>query len=89
MANGYKSGLSLDRIDNDKGYCPENCRWASAKTQANNRRTNVFYEYNGNVHTLSEWADIVGIKRVTLENRIRLGWNIEAVLTTPVRRKGG
>jgi len=85
MTNGYDANLTIDRIDGTKGYSAENCRWASAKQQANNTKSNTLITYNGETHTLSEWADILGIKARTLRNRItELGWNNEKALTTPI-----
>ena len=83
--NGYAENLTLDRIENNKGYCPSNCRWVDRKVQANNTRNCVFYTYNGEVHTLAEWADIVKIPKTTLWNRLKMyGWELEKALPTPV-----
>lgn len=87
--HGYKEDsvqaeCSIDRIDVDGNYCPENCRWVDSFAQANNTRRNIFYEFNGERHTLTEWSRIVGIKSGTLYNRINsLGWSIEDALTLP------
>ena len=59
-SNGYEKGLSLDRIDNDKGYSPTNCRWTDCKTQNNNQRTNYRITVNGETHTMAEWGDLMG-----------------------------
>ena len=87
IANGYEKGLTIDRIDNEKGYCPENCRWVSQKTQANNRRNNTVITYLGESKTISEWADVFHIKSGTLTQRIRKGWPIEKALTMPVKSR--
>lgn len=56
LENGYDENLTLDRIDNNGNYEPSNCRWVDRKTQANNRRTNVILEYNGEKDTMANWS---------------------------------
>lgn len=87
MENGYSDGLTIDRIDPNGNYCPENCRWATIKEQSNNRRNNRFLTAFGETHTVSEWSDISGIGRRVIETRIDdLHWNTEKALTVPVRK---
>lgn len=78
--NGYEEGLQLDRIDNNGNYCPENCRWVTRKVNCNNTRKNVSLEYNGETHTLSEWADILCINRSTIFSRHRAGKPVDEIL---------
>lgn len=89
LANGYQDDLSIDRIDNDNGYCPENCRWTDCKTQANNRSSNVVIGYNGKFQNIECWSIETGIAYATIWYRIKHGWSVEDALTTPVGMKRG
>lgn len=70
MTNGYSRGLTIDRIDNNGNYSPDNCRWADMITQANNRRSCRYITYAGNTHTIAEWARLFNISYFTLWGRI-------------------
>ena len=89
LNNGYKDGLTLDRIDNKKGYSPNNCRWVTIKMQENNRSNNRRLFYKGEYKTVSEWAEYLGFNTQTLFTRLQRGWSIERALTTPIKVKGG
>ena len=83
--NGYKEGLTIDRIDNNKGYSPDNCRWTTWKVQTVNRRNTRWILFNGEKKTLKEWSEALNISYQILADRIyRYGWSIERALTTPV-----
>ena len=85
MNNGYKQGLTIDRIDVNGNYCPENCRWVNRRIQANNMRVNKLITYNGETDTLANWARRLNIKYGTLEGRLKgYGWPVEKAFTTPV-----
>ncbi len=81
-------GKSLDRIDTNKGYSPENCRWASGRTQQNNRRNNTKIAHAGRTQTISQWASEAGISYKNLHNRVGLGWTMAKALSEPVRYCG-
>ena len=81
ISNGYKETLTLDRIDNNKGYCPSNCRWITPKEQSNNRRNNVYYTFNGETKTSKQWCELYNISQTTLSDRLKRGWTLEQALT--------
>ena len=87
MNNGYADNLSLDRIDVNGNYSPQNCRWATAKQQSNNKRTNRMVESGGIVHTVTEWSEILGINKSTIRGRLDRGWSNDEILL-PVFEKG-
>lgn len=90
LDNGYTNILTLDRINNDKGYCPNNCRWASYIEQNRNKRNNRRYKCWGIEKTIRGWTedDRCLVSFSTLKNRLRYDWNIEDALTLP-KNPGG
>lgn len=74
MNNGYEQGLQIDRIDNNKGYEPNNCRWVDVKTQTNNTRRNVLITYNGKTQSMAQWADELNLSYNTIIFRHRKGY---------------
>ena len=88
LENGYSDELTLDRIDNDKGYSPENCRWATHEEQCNHQRTNRNITCNGETHTLMQWSRITGLSYVTISDRLEKGMSVyEALFTTSTTKK--
>lgn len=86
---GYKKGLTIERIDVNGNYCPENCKWATTLEQSYNRRDNVWIEYDGETKTLCQWADCFGIRRSTLCHRLYAQHlTINEALNKPVRKQG-
>lgn len=87
MSNGYQAHLQIDRIDNDKGYSKENCRWATRLEQAQSRSNTIAITFNGKTMSMKQWAKHIGITYGTLVERIRvLNWPIEKALTEPPRQ---
>ena len=84
--SGYADNLTIDRIDGNKGYSPDNCRWVTRKEQSNNIKTNRRFEARGEIHTVREWAEITGINPNTITKRLNLGWIGDKVLDPPDRR---
>ncbi len=93
-ANGYKedrlpSGrnkYTIDRIDVNGNYEPNNCRWVEWETQNNNMRNNHFLTYNGETLTLAQWSKKVGLKSRCIKGRLSRGWSVERSLTEPLKQ---
>lgn len=82
----------LERIDNDKGYKPGNCKWATCSEQSNNRRSNRFITFAGKRLTLAQWSYQLGGSRHLIKDRLTRGWPLKKALTTPLdktKRHGG
>lgn len=83
LDNGYSADLTIDRINGAGDYEPTNCRWATRKVQANNKRTNHLIEIDGEKRTIAEWSEISGVKSVTICYRINKGWPAKDAVFKP------
>jgi len=86
MDNGYQENLTIDRIDNNGNYNPDNCRWIIHKEQCRNQSSNVNITYNGETHCIAEWAEILNIKSSFIYNRIHKNWSIEKIFAILVKK---
>ena len=84
-SHGYADNLTLDRIDYNGNYCPENCRWVDWDVQQNNRSSNRPITYNGVTKNIKQWAREYGINRTTLSDRLERGWSVHDALNTPAK----
>jgi hypothetical protein len=74
---------TIERKDNDAGYCKANCVWATRQEQAENRRSNNYLEHDGRRRTITEWSRVVGIPEPTISLRLKRGWSVADALTRP------
>ena len=88
LANGYRDGLSIDRIDVNASYSPENCRWADRITQANNTTKNRHITYKGETKTLADWERTLGLYAGCISARLARGWSEEKAVTVPQAKHG-
>ena len=86
LQNGYADNLTLDRINNDGSYTPDNCRWVTNIEQQRNKCDNHFITYRGQTKTVVEWAEAIGISSSTIIRRLRRGWSVAQALEQPSMR---
>ena len=84
MTAGYKEGLTIDRIDDDGNYSPDNCRWITIQEQQQNKRNVRKITLYNETHTITEWSKISGICRGTISDRLLKGWNEEDAIFKPL-----
>lgn len=87
MAHGYRDDLTIDRINNDGDYCPENCRWTNMTVQQNNRRTNHLVEYDGEMYSIADLARKFGLEYKYTYSCISNGFSIEDIISGNVSRR--
>lgn len=83
--NGYNDTLTIDRIDVNKDYKPNNCKWSTRQEQSYNKTTTHYFEYKNEKKSVAEWSEITGIKYTTLLYRIKHNWDKDKVIEERVR----
>lgn len=88
LENGYQDNLTIDRIDVNGNYEPNNCRWVDMKTQNRNKENSILIKYNGQEKTLSEWCELLNLPRQTIRHRIyKMNMDIDEAFTIPIKGK--
>lgn len=88
MGERPSGGFSLERRDNNKGYEPDNCRWANRSEQGRNKRNNVLLTFDGRTQPLSTWCEELSLPYFTTRRRLGLGWSVERAFTEPTHDRG-
>lgn len=88
VGSGYDDTMTLERIDVNGDYCPENCKWIKAEEQQKNKRNTIRVEENGETLCLKDWCDMHGMNYRTVHSRIKRGWDMERALNTPTLGRG-
>ena len=86
LNNGYADNLTIDRIDVNKGYSPDNCRWATSKEQQNNLRNNVIITYKGKTQTLAQWCEELNVDYHLVHHRLQRNWTVEKAFETKANK---
>lgn len=79
LENGYSDDLTIERIDNDKGYSPDNCTWITKEMQYKNKRQNIMITYNGKTLCAEDWSKATGIPATTIRWRYKHGWDVDRI----------
>ena len=83
--NAKRQQCTIDRIDTNGNYCPENCRWVDAKVQSNNRRSNKLIDIDGRTRTLKQWAEELNLNYQLVCKRLAAGWDVDKAFYQPAR----
>ena len=84
--NGYTDNLTIERVNVDGDYCPDNCKWIELVEQARNRTTTKWVEYQGRKVSLAEASELAGLPYKTVHLRIKKGWSVERALSEPLKK---
>ena len=87
LLNGFKSYLTLDRRNNERGYSPKNCRWVTTKVQGFNKRDTRFFEIDGELLNTDQLTERFGISGQYIRNRLNWGWDLQRAISQPVRKR--
>lgn len=88
LSHGYTDELTIDRIDVNGNYEPENCRWITKRAQQFNKTTSHYLTFEGKTMTVCEWAEALGLNKNLLYTRLQRGWTVEDTLTRPSKKEG-